>query len=435
MLVLDAVVRSYAWGSRTALARLRGDAGPSVHPEAELWFGAHPADSAHVRGGGDAVAGNAVAGDGPGDGRRSLLDLIESDPEGQLGAEVLARFGPRLPFLLKLLAAEEPLSLQAHPSRDQALEGFDREEGAGIPLDSPIRNYRDRNHKPEVVVALEQFDALAGFRDPVRTVELLGAIGVPELDPHLGLLRGQPDESGLRALFTTWITMPQAMVHRLLPKVLEGCIGYLAEHGNGGEFAAEARSTLQIGEAYPGDVGVLSSMLLNRVTLEPGEALYLPAGNLHAYLHGVGVEIMANSDNVLRGGLTPKHVDVPELLRVLDFHSVPATPTEGVAAGARERRYPSDTPEFSLSSIDLRGGCVELSGAGPEILLCTQGAVRAHCDAVDTTIHATQALWVPASSGPVTLTAVPRGRGREQGGGAAGDGPRAQIFRARVGSA
>ncbi|WP_307811034.1 mannose-6-phosphate isomerase, class I [Tomitella cavernea] len=427
MLVLDAVVRSYAWGSRTALARLRGDAGPSAHPEAELWFGAHPADSAHVRGG-----------DAPGDGRRSLLDVIESDPVGQLGADVLARFGPRLPFLLKLLAAEEPLSLQAHPSRDQALEGFDREEGAGIPLDSPIRNYRDRNHKPEVVVALERFDALAGFRDPMRTVELLGAIGVPELDPHLGLLRGQPDEAGLRALFTTWITMPQAMVHRLLPKVLEGCIGYLAGHGNGGEFAAEARSTLQIGEAYPGDVGVLSSMLLNRVTLEPGEALYLPAGNLHAYLHGVGVEIMANSDNVLRGGLTPKHVDVPELLRVLDFHSVPATPTEGVAAGARERVYLSATPEFSLSSIELRGGCVELSGAGPEILLCTQGAVRAECDGVktdvvETTIHATQALWVPASSGPVTLTAVPRNHVQEPSAGAGG--PQAQIFRARVGAA
>ncbi|QDQ96798.1 mannose-6-phosphate isomerase, class I [Tomitella fengzijianii] len=435
MLVLDAVVRSYAWGSRTALARLRGDAGPSPHPEAELWFGAHPADSAYVHG-----ARPRDGEDAPADGRSSLLDLIESDPAGQLGAEVMARFGPRLPFLLKLLAAEEPLSLQAHPSRDQALEGFDREEGAGIPIDSPIRNYRDRNHKPEVVVALERFDALAGFRDPARTVDLLGAIGVPELDPHLGLLRGQPDEAGLRALFTTWITMPQAMVYRLLPKVLEGCVRYLAEHGNGGEFAAEARSTLQIGEAYPGDVGVLSSMLLNRITLEPGEALYLPAGNLHAYLHGVGVEIMANSDNVLRGGLTPKHVDVPELLRVLDFHSVPATPTEGVATGARERVYLSDTPEFRLSSIDLHDGCVEISGSGPEILLCTGGAVEAHCDAVETTIHATQALWVPASSGPVTLTAVPHERGplahvpQDPGAGAAG-GTGAQVFRARVGSA
>ncbi len=423
MLRLDAVVRSYAWGSRTALAMLRGDAGPTPHPEAELWFGAHPADPAFAVVGEDADGAPV---------RRSLLEIIEDDPEGQLGAAVLERFGPRLPFLLKLLAAEEPLSLQAHPSTVQAREGFDREEAAGIPIDSPVRNYRDRHHKPEVVVALDgRFEALAGFRAPARTVELLTAIDVPALEPHLALLRGQPDEAGLRALFTTWITMPQAVVYELLPQVLDGCVRYLASHGADAPFASEVRSTLQIGEAYPGDVGVLSSMLLNRVTLEPGQGLHLPAGNLHAYLHGVGVEVMANSDNVLRGGLTPKHVDVPELLRVLDFHSVDATPMAGAAATADpcavpgERVYSSRTPEFRLSSIDPEPGGVELRHAGPEILLCTRGAVRAHCGAVETTMSATQALWIPAADGPVTLTPA------DGPGGAGG----ARIFRARVGAA
>ncbi|MDN5758994.1 MAG: mannose-6-phosphate isomerase, class I [Tomitella sp.] len=426
MRILDAVVRSYAWGSRSALAQLRGDAGPSAHPEAELWFGAHPADPATVVAAGDRSA--------------TLLDLIEADPVRELGADVVDRFGPRLPFMLKLLAAEEPLSLQAHPSKMQAQEGFDREERAGIPIDSPIRNYRDGDHKPEVMVALERFDALAGFRDPARSVELLTALEVPELEPHIALLRGQPDDSGLRALFTTWITMPQAAVYELLPKVLDGCVRYLASTGGESEFAPEMRSTLQIGEAYQGDVGVLSSMLLNRVTLDAGEALYLPAGNLHAYLHGMGVEVMANSDNVLRGGLTPKHVDVPELLRVLDFHSVDATPMAGSLigrAGVCARTYPSDTPEFRLSSFELGAEKITIERSGPEILLCTRGSVRARCDGgeveaatgaeTEVEVSATQALWLSAGDGDITLSS-----GSSEGAGASGGG--AQIFRAQVGT-
>lgn len=404
MQVLEPAVRSYAWGSRTALARLRGQDGPADHPEAELWFGAHPAAPAHV------------------DGVR-LDELIASDPRGQLGSEAVDAFGPRLPFLLKLLAAEEPLSLQAHPSAEQACEGFDREEREGVPIDSPMRNYRDRDYKPEVIVALDRFDALAGFRDPVRTVDLLTEIDAPELEPYVELLRGQPDESGLRALFTTWITLPQTAVHELLPGVLDGCVRYLREKGGDGTFATEMRSVLQIGEAYPGDVGVLASLLLNRVILEPGRGLHLPAGNLHAYLHGTGVEIMANSDNVLRGGLTPKHVDVPELLRVLDFRSVAARPMgDDPAPGdgpARERRYPSDTPEFRLTELEVGPSGADPHRCGPEILLCTRGAAEVFCGGTDETIRAGQAIWVPASDPQMRIRAA----GTDS----------AQIFRAQVG--
>lgn len=419
MELLEAAVRSYAWGSRTAIAQLRGDTEPTPHPEAELWLGAHP--------GGPAMLSGCATAD---TGRRSLLEVIEADPVGQLGREVLAQFGPRLPFLLKLLAAEEPLSLQAHPSKGQAEEGFDREERLGLAIDSPVRNYRDRNHKPEVVVAIGTFEALAGFREASKTVELLTAVDVPGLAPHIALLSGQPDEDGLRALFTTWITMPQNAVDELLPTVIEGCVRYLTEHGGAGRFSAVMRTVLEISDTYPGDVGVLSSMLLNRVTLQDGEALFLPAGNLHAYLHGVAVEVMANSDNVLRGGLTPKHVDVPELLRVLDFHSVDAQPMldTDVPGGEHlpgEYEYPARTSDFRLSRVMLGEEPITLAGRetptgrGPEVLLCVEGVVELACGQQRVRLSGTQSVWICAADPAVTVTAVT---------------PSARVFRAAVGA-
>lgn len=390
-------VRSYAWGSRSALAQLRGDDRPSAHPEAELWLGAHPGDPAMLADG------------------RSLLAAIDDDPAGQLGPAVVDRFGGQLPFLLKILAAEEPLSLQAHPSKTQAEEGFDREQRAGIAVDAQDRNYRDRNHKPEIVVALTDFEALAGFRCPVQTVAVLEALGVPELEPHAALLRGQPDEEGLRALFTTWITMPQSAVDQLLPAVLDGCVRYLTAHGGDDALATVLRSTLEIGEAYPGDVGVLSALLLNRVDLRPGEGLYLPAGNLHAYLRGTAVELMASSDNVLRGGLTPKHVDVPELLRVLDFHGMDVDPmTDRDADGEPvpgEYVYPLHSADFRLSRIRATAEPLTLPGrdtgapTGPEVLLCVGGRAVLECDGRTEVLGPTEAAWVPASDGAVRVRA------------------------------
>ena len=279
MHLLRGAVRTYAWGSRTAIADFTGRQTPTPHPEAELWFGAHPGDPAWLQTEG---------------GERSLLDTLVADPERQLGAAVVERFGANLPFLVKVLAADEPLSLQAHPSAQQAVEGFAREERLGIPITSPTRNYRDRSHKPELLIALGPFEALAGFRDVARTVELLTALAVPDLDPFLGLLSGQPAADGLRALFTTWITAPQPDLDVLVPAVLDGAIHYLRSGAT--EFNAEAKTVLELGERYPGDAGVLASLLLNRLSLRPGEAIFLPAGNLHAYLHGIG----GRSDGELR---------------------------------------------------------------------------------------------------------------------------------------
>lgn len=389
MNLLRGAIRTYAWGSRTAIAEFTGRPTPTPHPEAELWLGAHPADPAYLETGG---------------GAESLLEVVAADPTGQLGAASVAEFGDQLPFLLKVLAADEPLSLQAHPSTQQAADGFAREEAAGVPLNSPVRNYRDRNHKPELVVALDRFEALAGFRDPGDTVDLFRALDVEALTPYVNLLAGQSDADGLRALFTTWITLPQPSLDVLVPAVLDGAVRYLSSDDV--RFVGEARTLLELGERYPADAGVLASLLLNRLTLEPGEGIYLPAGNLHAYLRGLAVEIMANSDNVLRGGLTPKHVDVPELLRVLDFS--PASEAhlhvETVTDGA-QTRYRTPAREFTLSRFDLAAGePTQVGIKGPRILLCTQGDVTLDGSGTGLKVRAGQSVWVPADGGSVTLT-------------------------------
>lgn len=356
-----------------------------------MWLGAHPGDPARV------VDEN---------GTESLLEVLRRDPTGQLGAANVEAFGERLPFLLKLLAAEEPLSLQAHPSARQAAEGFRRENELGVPMDASIRNYKDGSHKPELVVALSRFEALAGFREPTRTVKMLRALAVAELEPYIGLLEGQPDSDGLRALFTTWITLPSAALGTLLPAVLAGCISYVSQRDV--EFAPEIRTALELGESYPGDAGVLAALLLNRVTLEPGQGIFLAAGNLHAYLHGLAVEIMANSDNVLRGGLTPKHVDVPELLRVLDFDGADITILEPEPEpDSAEFIYPTQAPEFRLTRIEFGEGTTEsvVPEGGPRILICTAGAVTARCGSSELDLGAGRSAWISADEPAVRISA------------------------------
>ncbi|BBX26822.1 mannose-6-phosphate isomerase, class I [Mycolicibacterium alvei] len=396
MHLLRGAVRTYAWGSRTAIADFTGRPSPTIHPEAELWLGAHPGDPAWLQ---------------TEDGEESLLEAVKDDPEGQLGSVAIGRFGDALPFLVKVLAAEEPLSLQAHPSAAQAREGFDREDRLDIPVNSPIRNYRDRSHKPELLVALGQFDALAGFRPVDRTVELMRALAVSDLDPFINLLSDQSDADGLRALFTTWITAPQPDLDVLVPAVLDGAVHYIRSGAK--KFAAEVKTVLELGERYPGDAGVLASLLLNRISLRPGEGIYLPAGNLHAYLHGVGVEVMANSDNVLRGGLTPKHVDVPELLRVLDFTPTPEdrlrsdTVTDGL-----ETIYQTPAQEFAVSVLTVDGERigdeidVHSRHGGPQLLLCNEGAAVVYADDDKLTLERGMAAWVAAEDGPIRLTAA-----------------------------
>ncbi|HEX3787253.1 MAG TPA: mannose-6-phosphate isomerase, class I [Pseudonocardiaceae bacterium] len=398
-------VRPYAWGSRTAIATLQGRPVPTPHPEAELWMGAHPDDP-------------SVLLDHEGT-DRSLLELVEADPVGQLGVAMSDRWHNRLPFLLKLLAADEPMSMQAHPSAEQAREGFAREEAAGVPRLAPSRNYPDPTPKPELVCALTEFHVLAGFRDPQATLRLLRGLPASGLDRYVDLLAAQPDAGGLRALFTTWITLPSSVLADLLPDVLDVCVQHVREHG---EFDLECRTVLELGERYPGDPGVLSALLLNRLVLGPGEAVYLAAGNLHAYLRGTAVEILANSDNILRCGLTPKHVDVPELLRVVDFSHGDMPVLRGEPADEHVLTYPTDAPEFELSRVEWPAGvqgeaaCVKLRHAGPQLLVCTQGEVElATAGGAVLRLGCGDSAWLPANdchAGPVTMW--PKGPGPSQ---------------------
>src|SRR5271163_1265877 len=395
MQLLRGAIRTYAWGSRTAIAEFTGRPVPAAHPEAELWLGANAGDPAFLE---------------EPEGEVSLLQAVVADPEGQLGAAARARFGDALPFLLKVLAAEEPLSLQAHPSSEQAAEGYLREERLGIPLNSPVRNYRDSSHKPELLVALQQFEVLAGFRPAAHTIELLRALAVSDLDPFIDLLNDQSDADGLRALFTTWITAPQPDIDVLVTAVLDGAINYLSSGAT--EFATVAKTVLELGELYPGDAGVLAALLLNRITLGPGEGIFLSAGNLHAYLRGVGLEVMANSDNVLRGGLTPKHVDVPELLRVLDFAPTPEaqlrTPVRQEGIGLI---YETPADEFAVALLSIDGEHLghevdaSSSHEGPQILLCTEGSTIVHGKSGSLTLERGMAAWVSADDGPGRLLA------------------------------
>ena len=394
MQLIRGAIRTYAWGSRSAIADFTGRPAPTAHPEAELWFGAHPGDPAQL--------------DGPA-GTTSLLDVIAADPEAQLGTAVRDRFGDVLPFMVKVLAAEEPLSLQAHPSAQQAVEGYQREERRGVALKSPIRNYRDCSHKPELLIALGDFEALAGFRPAAHSVALLRALEVPRLDPFIGLLADQSDASGLRALFTTWITAPQPDLDALIPAVLDGAVSYIRSGAK--EFASEVRAVLELGERYPGDAGVLAALLLNRISLKCGDGIFLPAGNLHSYLQGMAMEVMANSDNVLRGGLTPKHVDVPELLRVLDFTPVPdarvCTRRDGI-----ELLYDTPTVEFAASVLMLDGEHLghEVDAPprheGPQVLVCTEGSVIVRTKSEEIQMQRGEAAWVAADDGPISVEAT-----------------------------
>ncbi len=274
---------------------------------------------------------------------------------------------------MKLLAAGSPLSLQAHPTAAQARDGFRRENDAGVPLESPERNYKDEFPKPELIFALsETFEALCGFREPadiLNTVAALHALA-PESEGvvfrHLARQISEPDP--LRSA-VAWLLAGGTEVDRLVRVV-----SALAEHPSALDIPGMAVVSRLVGE-YPGDAGIVVALLLNHITLQRGEVLYLPAGNIHAYLRGLGIEVMASSDNVLRGGLTPKHVDVPELMRVLDFRSLPVPYLLPTHAASGLDVFTPDVDDFRLVHFDGSGGAAgavwELNGAA--IAICTAG--------------------------------------------------------------
>ena len=348
-------VQAYAWGSYSAIAGLRGKP-PSPEPQAELWAGAHPsAPSQLFR-----------------DGRWVDLDaLIAEDPVAELGEDVAERFGERLPFLAKILAAGKPLSLQAHPDPAAARAGFLRENLAGVPLDAPHRTYRDASAKPEILIALAPFEGLCGFRPVADTLQFLDDLDVPLLAEVESMLRKQPDADGLRSVVTHLLGLDEQDRSELISQIVAQATIYWGPQGALSDWIPS------LAKMYPNDIGVAIALLLNYVALMPGEALFLKAGNLHAYLSGLGVEVMANSDNVLRSGFTEKHIDIPELLAITDFAPLPDplfAPTVERLPHAVITTFRPPVRDFAVLQIELDGS-YPVKSDGPGILLCTHGMV------------------------------------------------------------
>ncbi|WNB87432.1 mannose-6-phosphate isomerase, class I [Cellulomonas sp. ATA003] len=377
------VTRDYAWGSKDAIPELLGTPADGS-PVAEMWFGAHRSAPAALD---DQVHGDLAA-------------LIASDPSTMLGDDVRARFGDCLPYLLKLIAPAQPLSLQVHPHVERARAGFDAEERAGIPVDAPHRSYRDRNHKPELVYALTPFEALCGFRAPRRAAELFAGLGSPVAEKLRSQLRADPSPGGVRAAFTSLFAPASRPSPEDVAELVAACRDRLAA----GSTSPRADTTvLTLADAHPGDPGIVASLLLNPVSLQPGEALFVPAGGVHAYLEGLGVEVMANSDNVLRAGLTAKHVDVEELLEVVDYVAAPPIRTAPEVFHGATRVFYAPVDDFELSVTELLDEAVHpLPGRGPRILLCLDGSVTVASGGDEVRLEPGRSVFVPASEGVLT---------------------------------
>ncbi len=379
-------VRPYAWGSTEKIPRLMGQE-PDGRPAAELWLGTHHTAPSTLR-----------TDTGP----VSFGDYISARPKEALGEWAVKRFGERLPFLLKVLAADAPLSLQVHPNAVRARAGFAAEEAAGIPIDAPHRNYPDPHHKPELVLALEPFEALCGFRAPADArddlhgldSELAGALrrDLAHDAPHLAL----------RSALTRLLTLPEPGRERLVGAFVAEFEERAAATGAAGPHS---ETVIALARRYPTDPGAVAALLLNRITLMPGEALFLPAGNVHAYLSGVAVEVMASSDNVLRAGLTGKHVDPTELLDVVDFSvlPIPYSQPRGRQGQGRSEFRPG-VPEFGLFTVGPGRLATELPGDVPTVVLNLAGRAELHSNTgLTVTLRQGESVFVPADANGVRI--------------------------------
>ncbi|EOY5421037.1 mannose-6-phosphate isomerase [Cronobacter dublinensis] len=376
-------VQNYAWGSKTALTELYGVENPNGLPMAELWMGAHPKSSSQVQ---DAQ-GNT----------RALREVIDGDKTALLGAQVAERFG-ELPFLFKVLCADQPLSIQVHPNKQASEEGFARENAAGIPLDAAERNYKDPNHKPELVFALTPFLAMNAFREFSEIVSLLQ----PVAGAHTAIAHflAAPDADRLRDLFAGLLNMQGEEKSRALA-VLKATV----ESQQG-----EPWDTIRfIAQFYPDDSGLFSPLLLNVVKLNPGEAMFLFAETPHAYLQGVALEVMANSDNVLRAGLTPKYIDIPELVANVKFVAKPAAQllTEPAKNGAA-LEFPIPVEDFAFSLHGLGTQPASLAQTSAAILFCVEGEAVLSKGDQRLTLKPGESAFVAANESPVSVSGVGR---------------------------
>jgi mannose-6-phosphate isomerase len=394
-------IRDYDWGAIETLARLQGRT-PSGAPEAELWMGAHPSAPSTV------VDAEGTA--------HRLDELIARWPHDVLGPDVVAVHGPRLPYLLKVLAVASPLSVQVHPDRDRARNGF-----AGEVAVLGEHRYVDPFPKPEMLYALEPVEALCGFRPAADAARLLGLLDGPRLativEPLLGAGTGE-DDAALERAFEILVTWPDDDRADLAIEAADAALTVLAHAKPGDPEHAAVGWVARLAGFFPKDALVVAPLLLDLVRLRPGETLFVPAGAPHSYLSGSGVEIMGNSDNVLRAGLTHKPIAVEELLQVVDGGSRPHG-TPAIPLGPSEVAWRPEAPEFQLTRLRLPDGtAVEAQSdlVGPQIVFASAGEVELRCDGANHVLGAGESALVPAGCGPIVF---------------AGPG---EVFRAAVGS-
>lgn len=378
----------YAWGSVDLLPALLHQR-PDGRPVAEIWMGAHAALPSSIM-----VQDRQIA----------LDEFVEGSPDEALGSDVARRVGAQLPFMVKFLAAGQPLSLQVHPTRAQAEEGYLREDAAGIPVNDPTRNYRDREHKPEMLYALSAFDMMCGFR-PVEVIrELLTGLRVPELDPIVAQLEAGDPQEALRSALTSLLTAEPAVQQRVTAAVVGSSLARRDER-------PEYRLVVELAESFPNDVGIVASLFLNVLRVAPGESVFIGAGMIHSYIRGLGLELMATSDNVLRAGLTAKHVDAPELLRLVSFASgepenLRPTPSGGAAV------FTPPVTDFALWTYlptpDEVGTRVTLvpPASGARIAVCCAGHCTLTCGDQRLVLQPGESAFIPDSDGVIEMTAT-----------------------------
>lgn len=414
LIALENTIRSYDWGSARDIPELLGIE-PTGEPAAEMWIGAHPGSpSRAARADGAAPADGAAAG-------RTLRELIAADPIAMLGADAAQRFSSELPYLLKLLAASRPLSLQTHPTLEQAQAGYAAEDADGVPLDDPRRSYLDRNHKPEVLCALAPFEALCGFRPIADSALFLQAAAAAGASPLAAVAQRLVAEGGLRDVVTWLLTLPAADQAALAASAGAACDALRQQPVR---WLDDADLIARMAALHPGDAGVVLAMLLNHVRLAPGEAIFLAAGQIHSYIRGFGVELMASSDNVLRAGFTSKHINIPELLRTVVFDAREPVLLVPQRDGAGELCFPSPAPDFALRRLDLAEGAqAVLERIAPSLVLCVAGRAVLRVDGEELALGPGGSAFVAAGSDL-----------RICGQGASGAGGPATVFRATVGA-
>ncbi|WP_408900760.1 mannose-6-phosphate isomerase, class I [Photobacterium piscicola] len=370
---MDNVIQDYAWGSVTSIEQLFAIPNLDQKPQAEMWMGAHANGCSVITVNGEAVR---------------LADFIATDPDAIIGAETQAKFA-ELPYLFKVLAAEKALSVQVHPSKHQAEIGYAKEEKIGIARNAANRNYKDPNHKPELVFALTPYQAMNGFRELAEIVELFTTINLDVISDLVNTFAANQTDAGLRDFFEAMLSLEGERKE----SAVNGLLAFCHEHKDQPLFAL----LIDLSEQYPGDIGLFVPLMLNVLTLQPGEAMFLSACTPHAYIKGTGLEIMANSDNVLRAGLTPKFMDVPELVANTEFKSMAANelllaPT--MVAGGLDYQIP--VPDFKFS-VYKQVNDIALQNTSAEILFAIDAPLTVtHQNGETLTLEKGQSVFIPA---------------------------------------